>query len=430
MANDRVKPIASFPQAAAGGLIDRRAFLQAGAMLGAGGATMGLGATALAAETIPPGMLIPGTPMSAYGMPSKYEASVQRLLKKRPVNVSPGTGSSRTPLHRLNGIVTPNGLHFERHHNGVPDIDPTTHRLLVHGLVERPLTFTIDALLRYPTISRLCFLECGGNSDVNAGSEQPQQVSAGAIHGLVSCAEWTGVPLGLLLDEAGASPDATWLLAEGADSAAMSRSIPLAEAREHGILALFQNGERLRPEQGYPVRLLMPGWEGNLNVKWLRRLKLVAMPGQTRDETSHYTELLADGKTSQFNFMMQVKSVILNPSTGMTMQGKGIYEISGLAWSGEGRIARVEVSADGGRSWALAALQEPVLPQCFVRFRLPWRWQGEPAVLQSRATDERGHTQPTRAAWIARFAPGQEYHYNALQSWEITATGEVRNVYI
>lgn len=324
MTSKGTKPLASYPRAAGSGLIDRRAFLEAGALIGVSAATVAVAPTAsLAAEAIAPSMLVPGTPMSAYGVPSKYEESVQRLLKKRAVNVSPGTGSSRTPLHKLNGIITPNGLHFERHHNGVPDIDPAQHQLLIHGLVKRPLTFSLDALLRYPSVSRLCFLECGGNSDVNAGSDTPQQVPVGAIHGLVSCAEWTGVPLGLLLDEAGIDPRATWILAEGADAAGMSRSIPLPEARERAMLALFQNGERLRPEQGYPVRLLMPGWEGNLNVKWLRRIKLTTMPMQTRDETSHYTELLADGTASQFNYLMQVKSVILHPSAGLTMQGRG-----------------------------------------------------------------------------------------------------------
>lgn len=428
--NDRIKTaVAKYPPAAAGGLLDRRTFLAAG-MFTSGSALLLTPASSLAAESVPLSMRTPGTPMSAYGRPSKYEEAVQRLLKKRAVNVSPGTGSSRTPLHRLNGIVTPNGLHFERHHNGVPDIDPAQHKLLIHGLVGRPLTFTVDALMRYPTISRFCFLECGGNSDVNAASPEPLQVPAGAIHGLVSCAEWTGIPLGALLQEVDVAPAAKWLLAEGADGAGMSRSIPLDEARERGILALFQNGERLRPEQGYPVRLLMPGWEGNLNVKWLRRLKIVAMPMQTRDETSRYTQLLADGLASQFNFVMQVKSVILQPSAVMMMQGPGFYEISGLAWSGQGRITKVQISADGGRSWAEADLQEPIMPQCFVRFRLPWHWQGQPAVLQSRATDEHGSTQPTRAAWITRFAPGEEYHNNSIQSWDVTAAGEVRNVYI
>jgi len=329
----------------------------------------------------------------------------------------------------LNGIITPSGLHFQRNHNGVPDINPAGHRLLVHGLVRRPLTFTVDALLRYPSISRICFIECGGNSDVNAANDEPQQVTVGAIHGLISCSEWSGVPLGVLLDEAGIAPDASWLLVEGADAAGMSRSIPLIHARDHAIVALYQNGERLRPEQGYPVRLLVPGWEGNINVKWLHRIKVTSGPMETRDETSHYTELRRDGKALQFDFIMPVKSVIVLPSAGLTMQGPGWYEISGLAWSGMGRVAKVEVSADGGRSWAEAALQAPVLPQCLTRFRLPWHWSGQPALLQSRAFDEHGNTQPTRSDWVSRFAADQEYHNNSIQGWGVTGGGEVLNVY-
>ena len=219
-----------------------------------------------------------------------------------------GSGASRTPLESLDGMITPSGLHFERHHSGVPDIDPDQHRLLIHGLVKRPLIFTVDALLRYPMISRIHFLECSGNSGA-LYQPAPPNLTAGETHGLVSCSEWTGVPLRLLLEEAGVDRSAPWMLAEGGDAAAMSRSIPMAKAMDDAMLALFQNGERLRPENGYPVRLFLPGWEGNMSVKWLRRLKIVSAPIMTKDETSRYTDLQADGKSLMFTYPMDVREV-------------------------------------------------------------------------------------------------------------------------
>lgn len=391
------------------------------------GGLAGLAAVpAAAADYITPAMLTPGRPFTGYGMPSPHEADVKRLL--RPPGVSPGTGSSRTPLEALEGIITPNGLHFERHHNGVPDIDPAAHRLLVHGMVERPLEFSIDDLMRYPRVSAIHFLECGGNSGANSAAEPPQ-LTAGGIHGLVSCAEWTGVALGPLLDDAGVKPGGGWLIAEGGDASGLSRSIPLAEAKDQGLLVLYQNGERLRPEQGYPLRLLMPGWEGNLNIKWLHRLEVVPMPAETKDETSKYTQLQADGRARQFNFIMPVKSVITRPSGGMTMRGPGYYEISGIAWSGHGRIAKVEVSADGGARWTAADMPGPVLPRALTRFRLAWEWDGAPATLMSRATDEAGHVQPMHAEWAAQFAPGQIYQNNAIQCWSVGADNGVKNSY-
>jgi sulfane dehydrogenase subunit SoxC len=404
--------------------VPRRAVLKA--------AAAGLAALPVAAradELIPSAMLVPGKPVSAYGEPSSYEAGVKRLLTPLYPNVSPGTASSRTPLHLLDGIITPSGLHYERHHNGIPDIDPATHRLLIHGLVKRPLEFSMEALLRYPRVTRIAFLECGGNSGANSAPEPPQ-TSVDLIHGLVSCSEWTGVPLKFLLDEAGIDPAAQWLLAEGGDASGLARSIPLAEAREYGILALFQNGEKLRPEQGYPLRLLMPGWEGNLNIKWLHRIKLLREPVFTKDETSKYTQLQPDGIALQFDFIMPVKSVILLPSVGMKMPGPGFYEISGIAWSGRGHIKQVDVTTDGGKNWTAAEMPAPVLPQCLTRFRLGWDWDGKPALLQSRAVDETGSTQPSHAAWIAQFAPGQAYHNNAIQSWQVMADGTVKNVYV
>jgi sulfane dehydrogenase subunit SoxC len=416
--------------AAANGLLDRRVFLRGGAGALAGGAlggALGAGDPALAEKlTVAPWMQAPGASFTAYGQPSSYEAKVVRVATGLP-NV-PGTGSSRTPHQSLNGMITPSGLHFERSHSGVPDIDPAAHRLLIHGLVRRPLTFTIEALSRYPMVSRIAFIECAGNSGALFAKE-PVAATVQGIHGLVSCAEWTGVPLGLLLDEAGVEPQAQWLLAEGADAAGMSRSVPLAKARDDALVALYQNGERIRPSNGYPVRLLLPGYEGNMNVKWLRRIKLTAGPTMTKDETSRYSLLLQDGRVAQFKFPMDVKSVITQPSPGLAMAGAGLYEISGLAWSGNGRVTTVEVSADGGASWAPAALAEPVLSKALTRFRLPWRWSGQPAVLQSRATDDTGDVQPTRAAQLAARGAKGLYHCNLITSWSIAATGQVQHVY-
>ena len=411
---------------------DRRAFLARSAALTAGvvagTATTASQAAEKGAAALPAWSRAPGTPMRAYGAPSRFEEPVKRVVNTGYATVSPGTGSSLTPLEALEGTLTPSGLHFERHHSGVPDIDPAQHKLYIHGLVKRALAFTPAALARYPLVSRTCFLECSGNSGRNT-LPKALQVTCGTLHGLVSNSEWTGVPLSLLLDEAGLDPAATWILAEGADSAAMSRSVPLDKARDDALIALYQNGERLRPEQGYPLRLLLPGWEGNMSVKWLRQLKLTTEPHHTKDETSKYTDLKRDGKALQFTFVMGVKSAITRPSYGMTMQGAGLYEISGLAWSGSGRIARVEVSTDGGATWVPAQLEAPVLPKAVTRFRVPWEWNGRPTQLQSRATDDKGNVQPTRAAWNAEFSPGHRYHNNMIQTWSVGADGSIANVY-
>ena len=404
------------------GSLQRRDILKTATALSA------LPLAAQAKNLIPKATTTPGAPMSGYGQPSHFEGKVKRILTPAYPDISPGTGSSRTPLHLLDGIITPSGLHYERHHNGVPDIDPAKHRLLIHGLVQHPLEFSIDALLRYPRTSRIAFLECAGNSGPNIAATPPQ-TSAGAIHGLLSCSEWTGVPLKYLLDEAGIDPSAHWLVAEGGDASSLERSLPLEAAYEHAILALFQNGERLRPEQGYPLRLLMPGWEGNLNVKWLQRIKLGTEPVQAREETSKYTQLQKDGIARQFDFIMSVKSVILRPSVGMHLPQPGFYEIAGIAWSGHGRIEKVEVTTDG-QNWTLAELRTPILPQCLVQFRLAWEWDGKAALLKSRATDEAGNTQPTRVEWIKQFSPGQGYHQNSIQGWQVEAGGSVKNTYV
>jgi sulfane dehydrogenase subunit SoxC len=411
--------------------IDRRTFLARSAGV-AGAAAAGWSAPQAMAQglDVPPWMQTMGTPMRGYGNPSKFEGEISRVAASGYAKVTPGAGASRTPLQALEGTITPSGLHFERHHNGVPDIDPAQHRLLIHGLVRKPLIFTMEALNRYPMVSRVCFVECAGNSGPNTVNPKPPQFTAQGIHGLVSCSEWTGVPLAMLLTEAGIEAGADWLLAEGADAAAMSRSVPLAKGLDDALIALYQNGERLRPEQGYPVRLLLPGWEGNMSVKWLRRIKVTQGPTHTKDETSKYSDMVPGGKALQFTFEMGVKSVITRPSFGARLAGPGFHEVSGIAWSGAGRIRRVDVSVDGGATWKEAALQGPVLSKSLTRFRLPWNWSGTRAVLASRAVDEKGNVQPTRAAWLAEHAQPARYHNHSIQAWEVAADGSIANVFI
>ena len=410
---------------AGNGLLHRRLFLKGGAAaLGAG--SLGL-MTAARAKDLPPWMRAPGRPLSGYGGRSPYEDHVQRHVLA--ATGTDGAGGSWTPLEELEGMITPNPLHFERHHSGIPDIDPDAHRLLIHGMVDRDLFFDMDALSRYPMVSRMQFIECSGNSYLAGLPRRPINETCGFLHGLVSCSEWTGVPLSILLDEAGVDPDAQWIMAEGADAAAMNRSVPLAKAMDDALLALYQNGERLRPEQGYPLRLFLPGYEGNMSIKWLRRIKVTAAPSMTREETSKYSDLMPDGRTVLFSYPMDVKSVITSPSPGLLLKGPGLYQISGMAWTGVGRIAKVEVSADGGATWGEAALTEPVLDKAVTRFRMAWRWNGAETVIMSRAVDETGAVQPTRETIIAAKGRKFAYHYNGIQAWGIDGEGQVANVY-
>ena len=427
------------PEVVAGnGLIDRRVLLGRGILYaGAIGTGASASLTGAAAEplAVDPWSLGPGSLIPAYGQPAKYEDKVVRTLTN-PTG-RPGGQNARTPHHLLNGTITPNGLHFVIARAGAPDIDPAKHRLVIHGLVTRPLVFTLEALARYPMVSRISFVECGGNS-ASLYRKEPVEAGVQAIHGLLSCAEWTGVRLSTLLEETGIDPKAKWFIAEGADGPSMNRSIPLAKAMDDAMIALYQNGERLNPANGYPMRLLVPGYEGNMNVKWLHRLKLLETPIMAINETRQYTILRPDGKAWQFYFPQEVKSFITHPSPGLTMKGPGYYEISGLAYSGNGRIAKVMVSADGGKSWAQAALQEPVLSKALTRFRMPWRWDGQPAVLQSRVWDEAGNIQPTRAELLAERGEPKSNppvtafpmeHMNAITSWAIDSKGEAKHVY-
>jgi sulfane dehydrogenase subunit SoxC len=363
----------------------------------------------------------------SYGARSQFETEVRTRFK----TATPQSSWTFTPLQNSLGIVTPSGLHFERSHAGTAVIDPATHSLFVHGMVARPKKYSMRDLKRFPSVSRIMFLECSGNGLTEWS--KPTMPTVQGTHGLTSTSEWTGVPLSTILRETGLRSNAKWVLAEGGDGAAMTRSIPIAKAMKDCLLAYGQNGEAIRPEQGYPLRLLVPGFEGNMNIKWLRRLEVADEPFMTREETSKYTDLLPSGKARQFTFEMEAKSVITSPSGDMMLDGPGFHEIAGIAWSGRGAIRRVEVSTDGGRTWHHAVLQNPVLPICHTRFRFPWRWDGGEAILQSRCTDETGYVQPTLGQLIAlrglNGPLGSVYHLNAIQSWHVAPDGKVTNVH-
>jgi len=366
-----------------------------------------------------------GGPMSPYSDRSRFEGAVK---EKGPPFLPDEWGGNFTPLADTLGIITPSGLHYEVCRGGIPDIDPKKHRLLIHGMVDRPLILTLEDLKRLPSTSRIVFLECAGNTRTEWRA--PRAPSVKFTHGLTSCTEWTGVALSLLLREAGVQKGAAWIVAEGGDATGNERSIPMAKAMDDILVAYGQNGEALRPGNGYPLRLLVPGWEGNVNTKWLRRIKVVDKPYMTRMESPDHTSLMPDGKARQFLFVMEAKSVITFPSGAQRLPGPGVYEITGLAWTGRGLVKRVEVSADGGKTWRDARLQEPVLRFAHARFRLEWRWDGREAVLQSRCTDETGYVQPTLAALVNVRGLNTVYHNNAIQSWKVAADGNVTNVHV
>ena len=394
----------------------RRQLLRMGTALGVG---MLAKQDGVAAEN-EPGRL--GIPLGPYGERSPFEKAVRWRRESK----TPETGSSSTPLQDSVGTLTPSSLHYERHHSGIPTIDPAGHRLVIHGMVERPLSFSVDEIRRLPSVTRTLVLECGGNSGAEWAANTAPDVQRG--YGLASCSEWTGVPLSLLLAEVGMRPGTTWVIAEGADACRMERSIPMAKALDNILVAYGQNGEALRPAQGYPLRLIIPGWEGNTNVKWLHSLKVTDQAYMARDETSKYTDLMPDGKARIFTYQMEAKSVITFPSGGQRLPGPGLYELTGLAWSGRGRIERVEITANGGRSWVKANLQEPRLPIAFTRFRLPWRFDGHEAVIASRAIDESGYVQPTREALIEVRGTNSIFHFNGIKLWRVRADGTITNV--
>jgi sulfane dehydrogenase subunit SoxC len=403
---------------------NRRRFLTSGGALAAfvmGAIKSVRGQTAAPPPYEPQGLL-------AYGQPSKFAGHIVRRTTARPSAIT--DTSLMTPLHELDGIITPSGLHFLMDHtNGIPDIDPQKHRLMVHGMVSRPLTYTMEELKRFPSVSRICFLECNANSRPLRG---PNRESVQLIHGRTSTSEWTGVLLSVLLKESGVQPKASWIIAEGGESNKYTMSIPLAKGLGDTIVAWSQNGEPIRPHQGYPLRLIVPGWEAIRAVKWLNRIHVVDKPYASWHEAGNNADTAADGKGLWYRFELGPKAVITKPSGGQKLQGPGFYEITGIAWTGGGLVRRVDVSLDGGKTYQEAQLQQPVLPHAHTRFRFPWKWNGEECVIQARCTDERGEVQPTIEEAARLFKVNVDYfyeadHFNGIQPWRIARDGSVTN---
>lgn len=408
------------------GDLSRRKFLT-GASASIAGSVVAGAAMADTLADVPPREV--GADLSGHSERSKY-VRIERIPEAGPGqrHVDPGDAiNSKTPLDKLVGVITPSDVHYERSHSGVPEIDPAKHRLLLHGKTQKQLVLTVEELKAMPSISRMAFIECTGNGWEN-WKKADETLTVQNTHGLVSTNEWTGVPLRFLLDLVGRDPGATWMLAEGADAAGVARSIPLTdEIMDEAFVAYGQNGEPLRPAHGFPIRLVMPGFEGNLNIKWLRRLKFGDQPWMTRWETARYTQLLANGKARQFQLRMETNSVITSPSGTMVIR-PGYNRITGLAWSGHGKVAKVEISTDGAQSWKQAQLSDPVLPKAQTRFQTDWIWDGGATKIASRSTDEKGNVQPDRASFIAVMGTNALFHYNAQQTWSIDAAGRVRNV--
>jgi sulfane dehydrogenase subunit SoxC len=410
----------------------RRAFLTQGAAIAGSLAAAGVARAQADAPppAEPPWSRTLGAPVlaSPYGVPSRYEAGVVRRQSPGLTRTAQSSVSF-TPLQSLFGIITPSGLHYERHHAGVADVVPEQHRLMIHGLVRAPRLYTIDDLVRFPSVSRIHFIECGANTGMEWANVAVPTVQY--THGMLGCSEWTGVPLAVLLDEAGFDRKrARYVLAEGADGASLTRTIPLEMALDDVLVVYGQNGEMLRPEQGYPLRLLVPGVQGVSSVKWLRRLEVGDAPWNTREESLHYVDLLPGGLQRQYTWIQEAKSVITSPSGGQVLLDRGYHEIRGLAWSGRGKVRRVDVSTDGGRNWRVAKLQGPILAKALTRFHIDWTWAGAPALLQSRVIDETGYVQPSIRELRAVRGTRSIYHNNAIQTWRVDPAGDVTNVQI
>jgi sulfane dehydrogenase subunit SoxC len=371
-----------------------------------------------------------GDPVDAtpYGMPIRFESHVVR--RNVPwLTESPVSSINFTPIHALEGTITPQGCAFERHHSGAIELSKQDYRLMITGLVERPLVFTYEDLMRFPRTVSMAFCECAANGGMEWGGAQLEgcQFTQGMIHNM----EYTGVPLRLLLEEAGVKPEGTWVYAEGADASSNGRSMPLEKALDDVLVAFFANGEALRKEHGYPVRLVVPGFEGNMWVKWLRRIGVYDQAVEGREETSKYTDLMKDGRARKWTWVMDAKSVITSPSPQAPIRhGKGPLVISGLAWSGRGKVARVDVSLDGGINWQEARLSGDVKPKALTRFHLDVDWDGSEMFLQSRAMDETGYVQPTKDQLREIRGLNNVYHNNGIQTWWVRADGEVENVEI
>ncbi len=422
------------PTADRGPDMNRRSLLKAG--LTTGGAAVAAGALTVPAQAAGDPLITEiqdwnrylgdGVDSAPYGLPSEFEANVVRRNVEW-LTADPVSSINFTPLHELDGIITPNGICFERHHGGTAQINPADHRLMINGLVDTPLVFTMEDLKRFPRQNHVYFLECAANSGMEWRGSQLNgcQYTHGMIHNVM----YTGIPLKTLLEEAGVKTNGKWVLPEGADASAMTRSVPIEKAMDDCLVAFKMNGEALRPEQGYPLRLVVPGWEGNMWVKWLRRLEIGDEPWHQREETSKYTDLLANGKARRFTWVMDPKSVITSPSPQAPItHGKGPLVISGVAWSGNGRITRVDVSIDGGRNWTTARIDGPSLSKSMHRFYLDINWDGSPLLLQSRAMDEHGYYQPTKNELRAARGENSIYHNNGIQTWHVKADGTVENV--
>lgn len=412
----------------------RRSFMGKALAMGAGVATAAGAARAADGESailkLPEHSTTLGRPVAStgYGSPSKWEANLQRRQSPGLTRV-PQASVSFTPLQGLFGIITPSGLHFERHHQGWYDIDPSQHRLMINGLVKEAKVFTMDDLMRLPSVSRIHFIECGANTGAEWARVALPTVQY--THGMISCSEYTGVLLSTLLEMCGAdTKKGKYVLAEGADGSSMTRTIGMDRALDDVMVAWAMNGEMLRPENGYPLRLVVPGVQGVSWVKYLRRIEVGDRPWDTKDETIHYIDLMPDGTHRQYTSIQECKSVITTPSGGQTLLDKGYHHISGLAWSGRGKIKRVDVSVDGGRNWRTAKIESQVLPKALTRFGIDWTWDGSPAILQSRAIDETGYVQPQMNQLRAVRGTKSIYHNNAIQSWQVAASGEVTNVQV
>ncbi|WP_372604560.1 sulfite dehydrogenase [Actibacterium sp.] len=371
-----------------------------------------------------------GVDATPYGLPIKYESDVIR--RNVPwLTADPISSINFTPIHALDGTITPQGCAFERHHSGAIELRKEDYRLMINGLVDTPLVFTYDDLERFPRINKVFFLECAANTGMEWAGAQLN--GAQFTHGMIHNMEYSGVSLRTLLEEAGldAAGDLKdkWIYVEGADASSNGRSIPMEKALDDCMIAFKANGEALRMEHGYPVRLVVPGWEGNMWVKWLRRIEVTDAPVESREETSKYTDTLADGTSRKWTWVMDAKSVVTSPSPQSPIKhGPGPLVITGLAWSGRGAIERVDVSTDGGKNWQTARLAQPGQPMALTRFYLDIDWDGSEMFLQSRAMDSTGYVQPTKTQLREVRGLNSIYHNNCIQTWWVKANGEAENV--
>jgi len=418
----------------------RRLFLKNGAALAGLAVGASAAATSATAADVPEERV---DQLHKHGERSHFVDSIRRGSINNPERHLPDEPRAfglTSPLQDSAGMVTPASLHFVISHGyEPPDIDPKEHRLLIHGMVDRPMTLSVDDIKRLPSVSKFHFIECHGNS-TTGGLGGPQRVSPDATaqdtHGYTSCSQWTGVMLSLILEQAGLQKSGTWIVAEGADDYKHSKSIPIGKAMDDAMVAYAQNGEPVRPEQGFPLRLVVPGFQGINNVKWLHRINVVDEPYMGMMEVTRYPRLMPDGKSRWFEFELGPKSVITRPSGGHHLIGPGFYEISGLAWSGGGTIRRVEVSTDGGKTWKDAKMQDPILRKAHTRFTIPWNWDGGEAMLMSRCTDDNGVVQPSLAEVAKIWGTDTDFFkkttlitsdMNAIQPWKVNADGSIKN---